>query len=473
MAKRTRRTDPKVTAYDAEREAASLETGDERTLYLLSRPQLMQAASLHFGSIRVWRDYSKDELCSALATGNLPEPKEAKERDMSGKFITARYDGRCKGCGRATHAGEVIYWIPSTRKAYCQPCGDSIIATGWIPSFRAAYNELDETEAAPSSASEVEPIASIDSDQIESIARRVAKEVADKAVSAHNGTVAASIRTAVTDATTKIMAEIDARSPRPVVITYPDAPAVTIKMAHERFEFVLRLAALRMGIYLVGPMGTGKSTIGSQVAEAMGLPFATTSCYPQMSPVVLFGYKDAHGNYHRTEFRDAFENGGVFVLDEIDNGHSSTLAGLNQALANGHCGFPDGTVKKHPDFIVVATANTFGSGPTRQYVGRNPIDAATLDRFVKVTIEVDEKMESAAAHAVNPDTAQVNAWLTVVRQYRKNAERFGLTVGVSPRMSIEGSKMLAAGFTVDECKAVKLLDGLPDDVRRKLDGSAY
>lgn len=50
-------------------------------------------------------------------------------------------------------------------------------------------------------------------------------------------------------------------------------------------------------------------------------------------------------------------------------------------MANNVCAFPDKMVKKHKDFIVCASGNTYGTGADRKYVGRLEIDAATLDRF--------------------------------------------------------------------------------------------
>ena len=70
---------------------------------------------------------------------------------------------------------------------------------------------------------------------------------------------------------------------------------------------------------------------------------------------------------------------------------------LNSALANGSCAFADGMVKRHEDFILIATANTFGNGANAQYVGRNQLDSATLDRFVTIEWGYDEELEMAIA----------------------------------------------------------------------------
>lgn len=143
-------------------------------------------------------------------------------------------------------------------------------------------------------------------------------------------------------------------------------------------------------VLMVGPAGTGKSTIAAQAAKALDLEEYSISLSPQTPASQLVGYMQATGDYVPTLFRKAFEDGGVFHFDEMDNAHPSVLAVINAALANGKMAFPDKMVHRHENFRAVASANTYGRGADRAYVGRQAIDAATLDRFSVVTIEVDE-----------------------------------------------------------------------------------
>ena len=50
-------------------------------------------------------------------------------------------------------------------------------------------------------------------------------------------------------------------------------------------------------------------------------------------------------------------------------------------------------IDMHPDFKVVCAGNTFGSGSTLQYTGRNKLDAATLDRFMIIEWDYDKELE--------------------------------------------------------------------------------
>lgn len=172
-----------------------------------------------------------------------------------------------------------------------------------------------------------------------------------------------------------------------------------------------------------------------------------------------------------TEWRRVYENGGVFLFDEIDNGHPGIIAELNAALANGVCAFPDAMVKRHVDCLIVAAANTYGTGPNRQFVGRNTLDAATLDRFVMVEVGIDEELERELVLAEIPGGEEkAEKWLDQVRRYRRNVERHGLHVVISPRASIEGARLIGLGFSVDEVVGMRVLRGLTADVQQKIQG---
>ena len=163
---------------------------------------------------------------------------------------------------------------------------------------------------------------------------------------------------------------------------------------HKDFDRVLNLVYNEINVYIYGPAGTGKTQIAEQVAQSLGLPYSAISVCAQSSKIDFLGYMDANGNYVSTEFRRIYQNGGVFLIDEIDNGNPNILAVLNAALANGQMAFPDGMIKAHADFRCIAAANTFGTGATEQFIGRNPIDAATQNRFMKIFVGYDNDLET-------------------------------------------------------------------------------
>ncbi len=218
----------------------------------------------------------------------------------------------------------------------------------------------------------------------------------------------------------------------------------------------------------LGPAGTGKSTIAEQAAESLDLPYYSISLSPMTPASQILGYMQAEGEYVRSLYREAYENGGVFHFDEFDNAHPSVLAVINASLANGQMAFPDGMVKRHKDFRAVASANTYGRGADRAYVGRQQIDAATLDRFSVETIEVDESLENELCHGTGLDAAKVKEVLAYVRKLRRNAEAKGMAVVVSPRASVGMCRLLAAGKAWDAAVQARLRRGLSDQDWAKL-----
>ena len=162
---------------------------------------------------------------------------------------------------------------------------------------------------------------------------------------------------------------------------------------HKKFDEVLSYVQLDEPVMLIGPAGSGKNHAIGQIAQALGLKMYYTN--NASNEFKLTGFIDAGGTYRDTEFYKAFKNGGIFFLDEIDNSDPSALIAINSALANGYMAFPHETIDKHPDFRMVAAANTWGKGSDLQYVGRNALDAATLDRFDNVFFDYDMDLERA------------------------------------------------------------------------------
>ena len=238
-------------------------------------------------------------------------------------------------------------------------------------------------------------------------------------------------------------------------VKFRDLPKKDVGLQHKSFADVLTTLSAGVNIALVGPAGSGKTTIVSNAAEILKLSFASQSVSAQSTVFDFFGYKSATGKYIGTMFREKYENGGVFLLDEFDAGNPNVLAALNQATANGHCPFPDKMIAKHKDFIIVMAGNTFGGGGTIDYVGRNKIDAATLDRFAFIYIDYDEKLENALSS--NSD------WCKLVQQYRQRAIDKKVRTIISPRATFNGEKLLSAGLPLKTVLDMIIFKGLNQD----------
>lgn len=253
---------------------------------------------------------------------------------------------------------------------------------------------------------------------------------------------------------------------RPTIIELkkPELPE-TIKLGvqHKQFPHLLAMAHARENVWVYGPAGTGKSTAGEMLAVALFNnkdKFFTNGKMENQFEVL--GYRNAAGVYQTTQFREAYEHGGVYMADEIDGSMPSAVLALNGALANGHCPFPDKTVARHPDFIFIGAANTTGMGGTIEYVGRMKHDAAFLDRFVTLDWPLDEGLEDALV----PN----KRWLAYVRVARNRLDKNPIKGHlITPRASIKGANLLAYG--VDPAIVIKatLQKGLSDTQWRQIE----
>lgn len=266
----------------------------------------------------------------------------------------------------------------------------------------------------------------------------------------------------VTAAVSEQMAEMESRlqeiansmTPKTteIVVSRPDGVKVNVGTQHEEFETLLNCVSARVNVLMVGPAGSGKTMAAEKVAESLGLKYYTMSVGAQTTKFEFFGYTDANGNVVRTLFREAFEHGGVFLIDEMDAGNANVIVSINQALANGCTAFPDGMVKKHADFVLIASANTWGAGANKEYVGRNQLDASTIDRFAMIEWNYDLKLEEA----LTPN----KEWLAEVRRVREIVQKNKIRQIISPRASITGSKLIAAGLKWEKVVEMVLLKGM-------------
>lgn len=247
---------------------------------------------------------------------------------------------------------------------------------------------------------------------------------------------------------------------RQLEVTIDKTPPVKVGKIHFKFDLVLKCMMARTNIALVGAAGSGKTTTVAKAAEALKLKFFSKSVSAQTGAHEFFGYQDAQGRYVRTLFRDAYEFGGVFLLDEFDAGNPNVLAALNQATANEHCAFADDMIPKHKDFICVMAGNTFGHGANSEYVGRNKIDAATLDRFAFIDFPYDEDLEHALASN--------KAWCKKVQAIRRKVADKKIRTVVSPRATIMGGQLLANGITEAEIMELLIYKGMNQEERNLL-----
>jgi hypothetical protein len=246
---------------------------------------------------------------------------------------------------------------------------------------------------------------------------------------------------------------------KPVVVATKPHPVGSKR--HQIFDALRMAVAAKVNVFLVGPAGAGKTTVAKQVAHSLGLRFHFNGAIH--SEYKLTGFRDAQGKVHRTAFREAFEHGGVYLFDEIDASQPAALLAFNAALANGMFDFPDRNVQAHPNFRCIAAANTWGKGATMDYVGRNALDAATMDRFAMLEMRYDASLERRMAHLASHDHIELaEAWLELVQKTRALCHEHDFRHIVSPRATQQGLSLMVGGITAEGATLMVLRRGMED-----------
>ena len=242
------------------------------------------------------------------------------------------------------------------------------------------------------------------------------------------------------------------------VVTLIDGKKVELgegEILHEKFDTICKFVANNEPVFLTGQAGTGKNVICQQVAKALGLDFYFTNAVTQEYKIT--GFTDAMGVFHETQFYKAFKNGGLFMLDEMDASIPEVLIILNAAIANRYFDFPApiGYVEAHPNFRVVAAGNTYGLGANYDYVGRNQLDMASLDRFAMVKVDYSRAIELKVA---NGNEELVN----FCEDFRNASAKAGVRCVISYRAIGRLAKMEAL-FDLEEAIKTCLIKSLEKD----------
>lgn len=303
----------------------------------------------------------------------------------------------------------------------------------------------------------------------------------------------------------EVMSLIDERIssftlPRTVEVLTLDKVAKDVGVQHCYFDAVLRLVSAGINVWVHGPAGSGKTSLAEALGEALGLPSYSQSVCRQTSKSDLLGYRNGStGEYIRTDLREAYEHGGVFLLDEVDAGNANVFVVMNAIMANKRASFPDGMVERHPNFRLIAGANTIGMGANSQYVGREKLDEATRDRFALMNMPYDPAIEAAMC-GVSPECfsesdppkvfefypiadendadrdASLKAQIELrcmdvcrrIVRIRKAISQTGIRHIVSPRASKTACTMLRLGFSIDDTMEMAVWKGLDADAVNKI-----
>lgn len=169
--------------------------------------------------------------------------------------------------------------------------------------------------------------------------------------------------------------------------------------SHIKFPELLAELGMGNGIRLVGPSGTGKTTMAENAAKLLGWKLYVIP--PPQEAHELLGYRDANGKYQDTPFYRAVceTEPTLLVFDEMDRADARALTCAHTVLAgNGTVNFPHETREVSPTLARVGTLNTWGLGADAEFVGAGKLDGATLSRFPTILyIDYDIDLEEHIA----------------------------------------------------------------------------
>ena len=253
-----------------------------------------------------------------------------------------------------------------------------------------------------------------------------------------------------------------------IEIKHIDQSTVKVEgTVNKAFHEALPLINAGLNVMFVGPAGYGKTTLARQIAKALKLRYAEMSVSGATTESDLFGrstpnVSDGSMRFMPSDFLSMYEEGGMFCLDEIDSGNENTFVKINSA-SGGKCAFVEARkhnglssfVKKHENFRLVACANTFGTGGSMIYSGRNQMDAATLDRFITIWVDYCRDLEASLMG---------DSWCDRVWSIRERVEKNQMRRVVSTRMFfVNAGLMKAAGLSDDKVMRTLLSSWTQDD----------
>lgn len=146
-------------------------------------------------------------------------------------------------------------------------------------------------------------------------------------------------------------------------------------------------------VYLIGEAGTGKTFLASRVSKALKRDLYTINCSQYTTPIDIIGGETIAG-FKEGKLLEAWDKGGILLLDEMPKLDANTAGLFNDALAKSSKTTPsdDATIPnprkggkpipRNPLFGCIATGNIYPNKvDMSRYVGNNQQDLSLLDRF--------------------------------------------------------------------------------------------
>jgi len=260
--------------------------------------------------------------------------------------------------------------------------------------------------------------------------------------------------------------KLDTLSIPSIIVKRHELPEVKLHNVHKQFKDVLELVNAGEYVYLHGAPGGHKSTIGPQLAEALGVRYGYMSLSEQTPEYVVKGFTSPiDGKYYGSMFADFYENGGLFCWEELDAANDNLRASLNTMLENKIAALDKGLVNRHEKFYLVANGNTCGRGAHPAFPSRTSFDAAFASRFIYLQFEYDWKLAKHIALGLNPQSGPIATWAEKVSNW---ALANGIQLVMSPREVYKLAKLTKITSLSNEILLDGVLRGLDIPSKDKL-----
>lgn len=196
----------------------------------------------------------------------------------------------------------------------------------------------------------------------------------------------------------------------------------------------LRPGAARPVVGLVGPAGNGKTTVAKAAMEAYEFQYIEIDCTEFTEPADLIGGMMIKAEKGGTSsiwidgpITRAFKEGLGIILNEYDALNPRAALCLQSVFQDAGAdkkgryvttvGCPDhDRVYPQGDCPIILSLNTYGTGGSRQYVGRNTMDAASMDRITLITTGYENEAAIIVAHGYSKTVGEkLEKWANDVR----------------------------------------------------------
>ena len=207
---------------------------------------------------------------------------------------------------------------------------------------------------------------------------------------------------------------------------------------------------------LVGKPGTGKTTAAEALSAALGFPLYTIPVTKNTEEDTFSGMTKAQNggfNFVSTPFLDAFENGGIVVIEEFNLADPGVLQGaIGQAIEPPFLVLKDGyrPVYRNPMCVFLFTMNTGTQGsrePNEALASRAPFVLVMEDPEPEVFVEILERKSGDTENSKKV----YNAYTKILEYLKEEAAGSeDLPMSITTRHCIKALTLMKAGYSIKD-----------------------